>query len=110
MNARSDKEKLMDFQCTLRQHGRLEHWTAQIRLISCNESQQELEIKGRGSSFHLFVGFGMFGNYLCIPSQDIGCAIAQPEDSFWNAEHLSRHLNIVDTTTITTGLKYLDQP
>lgn len=82
MNARSDKEKLMDFQCTLRQHGRLEHWTAQIRLISCNESQQELEIKGRGSSFHLFVGFGMFGNYLCIPSQDIGCAIAQPEDSF----------------------------
>lgn len=99
----------MKYQCVLRQDEAPARWPAQIRLISRNQTSIEVEIRGRGSSFYVIVGSGAFENYLCIPALDIGCAIAPPDDLFWNSERLSRHLNIVDSTTIATGLRYLDQ-
>ena len=88
------------YQCVLREDEAPARWPAQIRLISRNQTSIEVEIRGRGSSFYVIVGSGAL---------DIGCAIAPPDDLFWNSERLSRHLNIVDSTTIATGLRYLDQ-
>ena len=53
---------------------------AQIRLISRDQNSIEAEIRGRGSCFYVIVGKGIYGNYLCIPGLDIGCAIAAPDD------------------------------
>ena len=99
----------MKYQCVLWDDEKPARWPAQIRLISRSQTSLEVEIQGRGSCFYVIVGNGTYENYLCIPTLDIGCAIARPDDLFWNSERLSRHLNIVDSTPIATGLKYLDQ-
>lgn len=99
----------MHYQCTMYNSEKSVRWPAQIRLVSRNRYRIEVEIQGRDSCFQVIIGNGTFGNYLCIPSLDIGCALAQSTDFYWNTERLAKHLNIVDTTTITTGLQYLNQ-
>ena len=101
--------KYMKYMCALKDNGITVRWPARIRLIDKKNSLVEVEIEGRGSCCQVIVDSGTFGNYLCIPSMDIGCALAQITDYYWNTRRLSHHLGVVDATTITTALQYLNQ-
>lgn len=83
------------------------HWEGKLS-IKCRHSYGfEVEISGRGSSFYAVIGKYSYGNYLCIPSLNIGCALANYSDFVWNKEHLEQVMRTPDAITVATALKHL---
>ena len=70
--------------------------------------QYEAEIEGRGTYFHILTGQHKYGDYLCIPSHDVGCERSKLSDFFWNRERISRLMGEDDAVTVATGLMYLE--
>lgn len=57
--------------------------------------------------FHIILGQHSQGRYLCIPNWGIGMDIADPDDCFWNYEHLRAEypkLSKVDAVSIVNAL------
>lgn len=79
-------------------------WEGSWELVGAGSDYEELKIRGRGSCYHLVIGSYSYGNYLCIPEIDIGCALGSLNDWFWNYERLSRLLGKTDAITISRGL------
>lgn len=79
-------------------------WEGSWEFINAGSDYEELKIRGRGSCYHLIVGSYTYGNFLCIPEIDIGCALAALDDFFWNYERLSRLLGETDAVTISRAL------
>lgn len=68
---------------------------------------QDFEVCARGSSFHIIMGKHSSGSYLCIPNWGIGMDISDPDDCFWNYEHLRENypkLRKVDAVSIVNAL------
>ena len=97
----------MEYTCTLNNNGIETRWSATISPITHNRSFYEVEICGRGSSFHVICGPQSKGHFLCIPNWQIGCELSEYDDVFWNSEQLSRQLSVVDTITVANGLPHL---
>ena len=97
------------FDCTyLDSDGDLKRWDGcWIKGVS-QTGQTELIVKGRGSMYHVILGYCSTGNYLCIPDQRISCPLGRLSDTFWNYEQLSSLLGPVDAITITTALADFD--
>lgn len=67
----------------------------------------DFEVCSRGSMFHIVLGQHSQGRYLCIPNWGIGMDIADPDDCFWNYEHLRAKypkLSKVDAVSIVNAL------
>ena len=79
-------------------------WIGSWELIGAGTDYEEIKISGRGSCYHIVLGYYSRGNYLCIPDIDIGCALASLKDVFWNYERLSRIVGKTDAITISRGL------
>ena len=79
-------------------------WVGSWELIGAGTDYEELKICGRGSCYHVVLGYYSRGNYLFIPDIDIGCALGSLKDVFWNYERLSRLLGETDAITISRGL------
>ena len=80
-------------------------WEGSWELIHADQNQSELRVKGRGSSFHVILGFYASGAFLCIPEINIGCPLSHWEDTFWNFERLSAIMNETDAKTIVNALR-----
>ncbi|MFI3214717.1 MAG: DUF6618 family protein [Eubacteriales bacterium] len=81
------------------------HWKGHILSYVKRKDGFEAEISGRGSSFHLIVGETRHGNYLCIPTWEVGSELADYNDTFWNQEQIGRQLSAVDSITLANGIK-----
>jgi hypothetical protein len=79
-------------------------WGGNWKVLSSRTDYCELMISGRGSRFQTVIGAYSDGNYLCIPSIDIGCALGLYNDVLWNRERLSQVMDITDAVTITEAI------
>lgn len=102
---RNRRINMQPFKCShIYKSGRKMKWIGNWEVLSVEPDSHELLIKGRGSEFHAILGYYSYGNYLCIPSIDIGCALGYWSDVFWNTERLSHVMNATDAVTIATAL------
>ena len=97
----------MEYTCNLKINGINSIWTATISPMSKNRAFYEVEINGRGSSFHVICGPQSNGHFLCIPNWQVGCELGEYNDVFWNSEQLGKQLSPVDTVTVALGLPHL---
>ncbi|MGL5437662.1 MAG: DUF6618 family protein [Lachnospiraceae bacterium] len=98
------------FECThTYPSGNKRCWTGMWKILSICTDFHELRIKGRGSSFDVVAGYCSTGNYLCIPSINVGCALTDWSDVFWNIERLSQVLTETDAVTIAIALNHYGQ-
>ena len=89
---------------------RQRHWEGQIKLLR-SEEPYEAEVSARGSSFHLLFGSHAYGNYICIPSWNVGSELASLTDLFWNAERLIQYTSLskTDACSIASALAELSR-
>ncbi len=89
---------------------RCETWEAEVCLLKASRTgrQYEAEIEGRGTYFHILTGQHKYGDYLCIPTHDVGGELSRLSDFFWNRERISRLMKEEDAVTVTTRLMYLE--
>lgn len=80
-------------------------WVGEICNLIIKKSYYEMDVAGRGSSFHIIFGDSQKGGYICIPEWDVGSQLASYEDTFWNTEQLVKQLSIVDAITVATAIK-----
>lgn len=91
----------MDYQCRYK----TKTWDGTYENLEIYQDRLEVDVSGRGSRFHIIVGRYQNGNYLCIPSCQVGCELAGYQDTFWNLEQLSRQISMVDAVTLVTAIK-----
>lgn len=91
----------MDYPCKYK----TKTWDGTYENLEISQDRLEVDVSGRGSSFHIIVGRYQNGNYLCIPSWQVGCELAGYQDTFWNREQLARQIGVVDAVTIVSAIK-----
>lgn len=94
------------FTCLFLPDGQMKPWQGTICPLLPFEPA-DFEICSRGSMFHIILGHHSQGRYLCIPNWGIGMDIADPDDCFWNYEHLRAEypkLSKVDAVSIVNAL------
>lgn len=94
------------FTCLFLPDGQMKPWQGTICPLLPFEPV-DFEICSRGSMFHIILGQHSQGRYLCIPNWGIGMDIADPDDCFWNYEHLRAEypkLSKVDAVSIVNAL------
>lgn len=94
------------FTCLFLPDGQMKPWQGTICPLLPFEPA-DFEICSRGSMFHIILGQHSQGRYLCIPNWGIGMDIADPDDCFWNYEHLRAEypkLSKVDAVSIVNAL------
>ena len=85
------------FDCTYRDsEGHSKRWDGCWIKKESQTGQTELIVKGRGSMYHVILGYCSTGNYMCIPEQRISCPLSSLLDKFWNYEQISTLLGPVD--------------
>lgn len=97
----------MDYLCYHQTEKRKQQWTGHFDIHPITGEFFEVEITGRGSSFHAIVGSHSYGNFICIPCHEVGSELASLSDVFWNRERLSRQMNHIDAATIAYALSQL---
>lgn len=98
---------MQEFQCNYTyENGSKKRWLGTLEVLNMEGSQFEFLIKGRGSAFQVILGYSTSGNYLCIPSLNIGCGLAYWSDIYWNTRQLSQLMSITDAVTIATALDH----
>ncbi len=100
----------MKYTCILENDAGCETWEAEVCLLKASRTgrQYEAEIEGRGTYFHILTGQHKYGDYLCIPTHDVGGELSRLSDFFWNRERISRLMKEEDAVTVTTRLMYLE--
>ena len=94
------------FTCLFLPNGQMKPWQGTICPLLPFEPA-DFEVCSRGSMFHIILGQHSQGRYLCIPNWGIGMDIADPDDCFWNYEHLRAEypkLSKVDAVSIVNAL------
>lgn len=94
------------FTCLFLPDGQMKPWQGTICPLLPFEPA-DFEVCSRGSMFHIILGQHSQGRYLCIPNWGIGMDIADPDDCFWNYEHLRAEypkLSKVDAVSIVNAL------
>ena len=86
-----------------------QEWTGEISYLKTSNGCIEMNVTGRGSSFHIIIGRSNRGNYICIPQWKVGCELASFSDYFWNQERLTQQLGNVDAITVATAIKEANQ-
>ncbi len=79
-------------------------WYGSVEVTNRTETGYEVKISGRGSSFYAIIGSYEYGNYICIPSWQVGCELASLKDTFWNLEQLQQQMSKVDAITLATAI------
>lgn len=84
-------------------------WGGEIIPIQLSEEPYEVEIKARGSWFHVLIGHYRNGRFICIPNWNVGTEMASYEDVFWNRERLEKYTKLgkVDASSVACGLAVL---
>ena len=76
----------IQFEC-YSQNASPKKWDGALTILQLGNPCEAI-VSARGSSFHLIVGTHAYGNYLCIPSWNVGVELASLTDDFWNAAQL----------------------
>ena len=97
----------MEYACILRDGPRREAWMGELFLLGRGPGWYEAEINGRGTYFHILAGRHKYGNYLCIPNQNVGCELSDFSDILWNEQRISGLMRKVDAVTVASGLVHL---
>lgn len=96
---------MKEFKCSYKdENDKTVRWKGNYEVMATETHAHELLISGRGSSFHVVLGYYTHGNYICLPLLDIGCSLAYWTDIFWNVEKLSQVMNKVDAITLASAL------
>jgi hypothetical protein len=70
----------------------------------------EVSVSARGSKLHLLIGSHAYGNFVCIPEQNVGSELAGLSDTRWNSEHLyETTLRRVDASSVVYALRELSK-
>lgn len=80
-------------------------WKAELNNLRVGINHSEMDVSGRGSSFHVIFGRYTYGNYLCIPILNVGCELASLTDAFWNTERIESQMGKIDAITVASALK-----
>lgn len=99
----------MEYLCMDKTGKQKKRWTGELHLLRKDNNFYELEITGRGSSFHAMVGHHQYGNFICIPNYDVGSELADYSDIFWNQERLTGQLSKADAITVACALSHIEE-
>lgn len=91
----------MNFECILKKGKKVERWQSSVEYINDNGSFCEVFVSSR-SSIRLIVGYGKWGNFVCIPDWNVGTSLADFKNLSWNSEKLSGLIGKVDGVTAAT--------
>lgn len=80
-------------------------WSGTWETICIETELETIRITGNGKQFELVLGRSEMGDFLCIPSHDVGFALNGPVESVYVEEHLLRRLDLKDSITIATALR-----
>lgn len=86
--------------------GKKSHWKVCWDILEECPENHELLILGRGSQYRVVLGSCTTGLYMCIPTINIGCALAHAADIQWNTAQISKVLNETDAASIATAIYY----
>ena len=90
-------------------NGEVKEWPVRWAITKRMAGATYIHIEGRGTEFDAIIGRYSSGNFICIPSIDVGCGLAPYNDTFWNMEKLSKYLGVTDAFTITKALEHFDR-
>lgn len=94
----------MEFECIWKKGKKVEKWLARVEEIHDNGKFSEVYISSR-SSIRLIIGYGKWGNFVCVPDWKVGIFLADFRDFFWTSEKLCRLMGKVDGITAATVIK-----
>ena len=86
--------------------GEVSEWTVTWAVTHRMWGATHLCIEGRGSVFDVIIGNYDGGNFICIPAIDVGCGLANFNQTLWNNEKLSKFVTETDAATITKALQH----
>lgn len=86
----------------------MQQWDGYVNSIHDYGSHYEIQIESR-SGFSFIVGKCMSGNFISVPSFNVGCHLSHFSDYFWNNENLARMISPVDAATIAEALRLLSK-
>ena len=68
-------------------------------------AQKEFCVDCNGNNFLIIYGSHINGGFCCIPNWAFGCEMSTPEDTFFNAEMLSRRFDEETAKAIACGIR-----
>lgn len=89
--------------------GKNTKWDGSVEIVCEHKGIFEVEFHGRHSEIRAILGKYSYGNFICIPSLNIGCPMADWSDIIWNIRNLRDCIGEVDATTVAAGLQELSR-
>ena len=96
-------------ECTTTIEDKQETWQANLKSIMDYGDYYEATIEARSTHFDMLVGETDNYHWVALPIQEVSCSLAHPTDIFWNKERLSSLIGVVDATTITRSIAFIEQ-
>lgn len=94
--------------CKMMSNNKEETWQASLKQLNNYNNYYEATIEARSTHFDMLVGLTDTYYWVALPIQEIACSLSNPLDIFWNEEHLSRLVGVVDAITIATCIKFIE--
>jgi hypothetical protein len=94
----------MEFECIWKKGKKVERWLATVECIHDNGQFCEVFVVSR-STIRLIIGYGEWGNFVCVPDWNVGTRLSDFKDLFWNSEKLTNLMGNVDGITAATVIK-----
>lgn len=96
----------MKFECVWKKGKKQKRWMATVDYIHDHGRFCEVFINSR-STIRLIIGYGKWGNFVCVPDWNVGTELSDFRDLFWNSEKLCSLMGNVDGITAATVIKGL---
>lgn len=96
-------------ECSTTIDDRRETWQARLTSINSYGGYYEATIEARSTHFDMLVGETDNYYWVALPIQGVSCSLAHPTDIFWNKERLNGLIGVVDATTISRSIAFIEQ-
>ena len=85
------------------------HWEGTWERVCIENELVTVRVTGRGRSFDTVVAQREWGDFICIPSHDIGFSIGSFSDTARLEEHFRKNLGQEDAITVAAALKSMER-
>lgn len=96
-------------ECSTTIEEKQETWQATLKSIINYGDYYEATIEARSTHFDMLVGATDTYHWVALPIQEVSCSLSNPSDTFWNEERLTSLIGVVDATTISRSIAFIEQ-
>lgn len=99
----------ISIECSTIIENKQQTWQANLKSIMNYGDYYEATIEARSTCFNMLVGKTDNYDWVALPIQEVSCSLANPSDTFWNEERLTSLIGVVDATTISRSIAFIDR-